>query len=267
MQAAILPLNAGWAWIGQGYDLFRRQPMAMLFWSVATSFLINVGALIPILGQVALVILTPLLTFLTLCACRNLDHNVRMVPGLWFAPLRQTGTAGPLLRLGLAYLSATFGAAAVATLIFWSHLVTTLQAQGDKPDYAALSQAMTGPLIVFGLFYVVISALFWHTPALVGWHKLPLRRALFYSMVACWRNKFPIVIYVASWAAAYYALHWVIDQLASAGLAVTVLTWCALAADIVITALLYCSFYPVYTSIFQSPQAADTRSDQPGTEQ
>ena len=133
MQAAILPLSAGWSWIVQGYDLFRRQPMAMLFWSVATSFVINAGSLIPILGQIVLVILTPLLTFLTLCACRNLDRNVRMLPGLWFAPLKQAGIVRPLIRLGLAYLAATFAAAAVATVLFWSQLVTALQAQADKP--------------------------------------------------------------------------------------------------------------------------------------
>jgi hypothetical protein len=267
MQAAILPPSAGWAWISQGYRLFLRQPAALVFWSAATSFLINAGSLIPILGQIVLVALTPLLTFLTLCACRNLDHDVRMLPSLWLAPLREPGTARPLLKLGLAYLAATFTAVTLATLIFLSPLIATLSAQTDTPDYAALSQAMTGPMIVFGLFYVVISALFWHTPALVGWHRLSLRRALFYSMVACWRNKFPIVLYVGSWAAVYFGFHWIIDQLAAAGLAPSLLDWFALAVDIVITALLYCSFYPVYTSIFRAPQAADTRPDQPGSAQ
>lgn len=261
MQAAILPMNAGWGWILQGYALFRRQPMAMLFWSVATSFLINVGAMIPILGQLTLVVLTPLLTFLTLCACRNLERNVRMLPGLWLQPLKGTGLARPLLKLGLAYLAATFTAAAIATLLFWSELLATLEQQADKPDYAALSQAMTGPLVTFGLFYVVISALFWHTPALVGWHRLPLRRALFYSMVACWRNKLPIVAYVASWAALYFGFHWVIERLADAGTSTAALGWIALPVDIVITALLYCSFYPIYTSIFRSPQMPDNPED------
>jgi hypothetical protein len=267
MQATILPMSAGWSWILQGYALFRRQPMAMLFWSVATSFLINIGSMIPILGQIALVALTPLLTFLTLCACRNLERNVRLLPGLWLQPLKGTGVARPLLKLGMAYLAATFTAAVIATMLFWSDLLVTLEQQADKPDYAALSQAMTGPLIVFGLFYVVISALFWHTPALVGWHRLPLRRALFYSMVACWRNKLPIVSYVASWAALYFGFHWLIERLAEAGIAGSTLGWIALPVDILITALLYCSFYPIYTSIFKAPPASDSTSGQPGMEQ
>lgn len=267
LQAAILPPSAGWAWISQGYELFRRQPMAMLFWSVATSFLINIASIIPLLGPIALVIATPLLTFLTLCACQNLDRGVRMLPSMWLAPLRRAGTIRPLFQLGLAYLAATFLAAFIATLFFWSDLLAAFEQQSDKPDLSALSQAMTGPLIVFGLLYVVISALFWHTPALVGWHRLPLRRSLFYSAVACWRNKSGIVLYVASWGAIYFGFHWVIGQLGAAGVSGDALIWVTLPVDVVITSLLYCSFYPIYATIFRAPQADASTSGQSGREQ
>ncbi len=255
MQAAILPLSAGWGWIVRGITLFRRQPLAMIFWSVATSFFINLGAAIPILGQTVLVALTPLLTFLTLNACRNLDQRVRMMPGMWLAPLKVQGTAGALLRLGLAYLGSTLAAAFAAVLPFLSQLLAAIDRQTDTPDYQALSQIMGGPLIVFGLLYVVISALFWHAPALIGWHRLPLRRALFYSMVACWRNKFPIVVYVGSWGALFFGLHGVLDGLLAAGTSTDTLAWIAVPLDILMTALLYCSFYPIYDSIFQARQA------------
>ncbi len=257
LQAAILPPGAGWSWITQGIRLFRRQPMAMLFWSIATSFFINIGALIPVLGQTALVLLTPLLTFLTLCACRNLDEGVRMMPGLWLRPLRTPGVTGALLKLGLAYLGCSFLAALTAVLPFLSSMLDVLDAAG-QPDYTALAQAIQGPLTVFGLFYVLLSALFWHTPALVGWHALPLRRALFYSMVACWRNKYPIVVYVATWAAVFFGLRGLLDGLAGAGMSTALLTWLSLPLDIVVTALLYCSFYPIYTTIFRASQAAST---------
>lgn len=257
LQAAILPPSAGWVWIIQGYQLFRRQPMAMLFWSIATSFFINIGALIPVLGQTVLVLLTPLLTFLTLCACRNLDEGVRMAPGLWLQPLQAPGVTGAQIRLGLAYLGCSFLTALAAVLPFLSSLLGSL-GTADQPDYEALAQAMQGPMIVFGIFYVLLSALFWHTPALVGWHALPLRRALFYSMVACWRNKYPILVYVASWAAVFFGLRGLLDGLAAAGTSTVLLTWLSQPLDIVITALLYCSFYPIYTTIFRARQAAST---------
>lgn len=249
LQAAILPPNAGWGWIIQGYALFRRQPLAMIFWSTLTSFLINLGSAIPILGQIMLVSLTPLLTFLTLCACRHLSLGQRMLPGMWLQPLQTPGTTGTLLRLGLAYLGCTFLAALVAIMPFMSQLLDTMGAQA-QPDYEALAAAMTRPMIVFGSFYVLLSALFWHAPALMGWHHLPLRRALFYSMVACWRNKWAIALYVISWAAVFFGLHEVLDALVAAGLPTTVLLWLSLIMDILITALLYCSFYPIYATIF-----------------
>jgi hypothetical protein len=257
LQAAILPPGAGWSWITQGYQLFRRQPMAMLFWSLATSFVINIGAFIPVLGQTALVLLTPLLTFLTLCACRNLDEGVRMVPGLWLQPLRTPGVAGAQLKLGLAYLGCSFITALAAVLPFLSSLLEAL-GTAEQPDYDVLAQAMQGPMIVFSIFYVLLSALFWHTPALVGWHALPLRRALFYSMVACWRNKYAIIVYVATWAAVFFGLHGLLDGLAAAGMSMMMLTWLSQPLDILITALLYCSFYPIYTTIFRARQAAST---------
>ena len=257
LQAAILPPTAGWSWIVLGTRLFRRQPMAMLFWSITTSFFINVGALIPILGQTALVLLTPLLTFLTLCACRNLDENVRMMPGLWLQPLQTPGVTGRLLRLGLLYLGCSFVIALLALLPFLSSMLDAI-GTADQPDFVALAQAMQAPMIVFGLFYIVLSALFWHTPALVGWHGLPMRRALFYSMVACWRNKYPLIVYVACWAAVFFGLHALLDGLAATGVSEVLLAWLSMPLDILITALLYCSFYPIYTTIFRLRTAAST---------
>src|SRR5690606_29380197 len=182
MQAAILPVSAGWTWIAQGYALFRRQPLAMFSWSVFTSFVLMLASAIPLLGRLALITFTPLLTFLTLCACRHIDRGVRMLPGMWFQPLRSPGVGGRLTRLGLAYLFASLAAALVATLPFVSSLSAAFNDQGQI-DYPAMAMAMRGPLAVFGALYLLLSALFWHAPALMGWHRVPLARALFYSMV------------------------------------------------------------------------------------
>lgn len=54
MQAAILPFSAGWQWINDGIRLFRRQPMAMFFWSLITGLLISLTYIIPLFGQMAL---------------------------------------------------------------------------------------------------------------------------------------------------------------------------------------------------------------------
>lgn len=259
MQAAILPFSAGWFWIRHGYELFRRQPLAMFFWSMVTSFFILLSYAIPLLGQVALIILTPMLTFLTLCACRNIDQGVRMLPNMWLLPLREPGVKARLLRLGLAYFFTSMVAALIATLPFLDALMATIDTHGQI-DYPALSIAMRGPLVSFGILYVAVSVLFWHAPALIGWHQIRLTQALFFSMVACWRNKWAFLLYALSWAGIFFGLEAASDFLIQMGLSATIMQWILTPANIVIAAVLYCSFYPAYMMIFETPPAPATDS-------
>lgn len=268
LQAAILPPQAALAWIVQGYALFRQQTMALIFWSLATSLLITLSAAIPLLGQIAIVTLSPLITFLTLCAGHNIARGVRMQADMWLAPLKSPGVLAAQLRLGLVYMVFIFAAAVLAVAPFVSGLAELVRSSTEA-DYAALARAiMSGPMLVFGLLYLLISALFWHAPALVGWHQVKLKRALFYSMVACWRNKWAILLYVAVWAGLFYGTYELFGLLGSAGIQAGLLAWISMPLDILLTALLYSTFYPLYASIFQSvDHAEDSRSDQPGAEQ
>lgn len=250
MQASTLPPIAAWLWIQEAYRLFKSQPMAMLFWSVATSFFINILSFIPILGQMILIILTPLITFLTLCACKHITDNVKMRPDMWFAPLKGTQIAGPLLRLGLAYMFSNLFAAFIAVMPFMDNITAVFNASSE-PNINDLMQAMSAPLTVFGFFYVLIAALFWHTPALVGWHKIPLKQSLFYSMVACWRNKYPTIVYILIWLGVFYGLHYLLGMIVNIGFSGLFTTWLAMLIDIFITAIIYCSFYAIYSSIFK----------------
>lgn len=259
MQAAILPFSAGWFWIRHGFELFRRQPLAMFFWSVVTSFLIMLSYAIPLLGQIALIVLTPMLTFLTLCACRNIDQGIRMLPGMWLLPLREPGIKARLVKLGAAYFAATMAAALIATLPFLDALMVTIDAQGQI-DYPALSLAMRGPLMGFGVLYVLISMLFWHAPALIGWHQIRLTQALFFSMVACWRNKWAFLLYALSWAGIFFGLESVSGFLIQMGISATFMPWILTPANIFIAAVLYCSFYPAYMTIFEGSSAPTANS-------
>ena len=45
--------------------------------------------------------------------------------------------------------------------------------------------------------------LFWHAPALVHWQQVEPVKSLFFSWMACWRNKGAFLVYVAVWAAVF----------------------------------------------------------------
>lgn len=249
MQAATLPFRSGWQWIHEGARIFRRQPLAMFFWSLITSLLITIASVIPILGQMALIAATPILTFITLCACRHISMGRQMLPGMWLEPLRDKGARGRLFRLGLAYLACCIAAGFAATLPFIGQLSAAV-GDGTQVDPAALLDAMLGPMIVFAVLYVLISALFWHAPALTGWHGIKLVQALFYSMVACWRNKWPFLLYGLSWGAIFLAVQFSGDLLTTLGLPAELVHLLLVPVNIIVAAILYCSFYPTYMSVF-----------------
>jgi hypothetical protein len=223
--------------------------MAMFFWSLITGFLITIAYLIPLIGQMVLIAAMPILTFITLNASRNIVANRPMLPGMWLAPLRDTQTRRSLMRLGLVYLGFCLLGGFLATLPFLDGLMAAVSADGNV-DQLALAQAIRGPFIAFGILYVLISALFWHAPALMGWHRVKLVQAMFYSMVACWRNKWPFLLYGLSWGAIFLATQLLGNMLVELGLGAGVVQIILTPVNLIIAAVLYCSFYPTYMSVF-----------------
>ena len=247
MQAARLPMTYGWAWLLQGWALFKRQPMAMLFWSLMTSLLININYLIPILGPVALIVATPTLGFIALNACLQIERNQTMQLGMWLAPLKNPDVKKAMLRLGFAYFVCCLVAGFLAVLPFSNSIMTAMS--GDELNPAEVMNAVRAPFFLFGFFYLGISILFWHAPALMGWHQIPLKKALFYSMVACWRNKGAFVVFGVCWAVIYIALQFVADALVSL-LGAALVHFLLTPLNLLMMAVLYSSFYSIYRSVF-----------------
>ena len=260
MQAAILPISAGWNWIRDGFQLLRRQPGPLLFWSMFTGLLITLSYLIPLVGQVVLITAMPLLTFVILHACRQVDAGRPLNWSLWTAPLRNLEVRRRLLGLGLAYLACCMTAGLIATVPFLGELSAAV-GDGGELDERALVMALRGPFLVFGLLYLLISAMFWHAPALIGWHKLPTTQALFFSTVACWRNKLPFLAYGASWIALFMGLQLFGSLLASLGLPPTFVQLLMLPLNLALAAALYCSFYPAYVSVFGGYALAESPAE------
>ena len=251
MQAASLPFTSGWHWIQNGFALFKRQPIPMLFWSLMTTFLISVGYLLPLFGPILLITFTPTLTFISLSACRNIAQGKPMLLNMWLEPLQLQETRRRLLALGLAYTVVCLAGGLFATLPFLGELNSAIDVNGAI-DEVALAEASQGPLMVFGLLYIVISGFFWHAPALIGWHRIKMSQALFFSMVACWRNKWPFLAYGLSWAAIFFGIQLAGSFIISLGVAKSTAEVVLTPLNIIAASVLYCSFYPAYMSVFGS---------------
>lgn len=102
------------------------------------------------------------------------------------------------------------------------------------------------------VLYVPLSMLFWHAPALVHWHGLPVGKSLFFSLVACLKN---------FWAYALYALAWAAMMMFAAALVVLtalllgnaqVAQTAMVPASLLLMAMLFTSVYFTYQGCFDT---------------
>ena len=63
----------------------------------------------------------------------------------------------------------------------------------------AESPAFQSALWVAMALYLPVAAAFWHAPALVHWHGVTPVKSLFFSILACWKNKGALLVFGLGW--------------------------------------------------------------------
>jgi len=255
MQAAKLPARAGWQWIRDGLVLFRRQPLPIFTWAMSLSLTLMLASLLPPIGPLLIVILVPVIGFLTLSICRHIDAGRAVTPHMWLQPLQRKGLFKRLVGMGALYGALSL---IVGLLIFWpamtslsDELVRDVLSTGELRD---LMVALQTPLIIFTIANLLISAVFWYAPAMTGFFGLRIMQAMFFSAVACWRNKSAFLVYGLSWGGVFLGLDmgidWAAALLLALGLPPSVIVLLQIPANVAVAAVLYCSVLPSYVSVF-----------------
>lgn len=243
--------------------------------------------LVATLGSLFVAMLTPALTVGFLQACRLVDSGLSAHPILLLAPFRSGRTTlRRLLTLGsiqtgalVIILIATSGADAFRLEPAAPPAATTATSSTARDARSSAGQS-AGPTagngatepsaipseaeqaemrreavgrFAQGIAYLPVALLMWYAPMLVAWHQVPAGKALFFSLVAVWRNRGAFIVYGAAWLAVWLAL--------SIGIAlVTTLVGIGsfaaiIAAPLVMLLLtcMYCSVYPTYATVFVDP--------------
>jgi hypothetical protein len=91
---------------------------------------------------------------------------------------------------------------------------------------------------------------FWYAPVLIAWHGLRLMQALFFSCIACWRNKWAFLVYGATWILILLFLDLCTGLLVTFGLSPEFASTLRIPFVILAIAVFYCSLYPSYTAVF-----------------
>ena len=256
MKLHVVPRARGLVWALDSFRVFARQPLAFAAVLAACLFVLVLFGVVPVLGRLAPLVLSPYGTLLFMMATRLALQGKPLVPAA-FAEMLGAGrrTLVELLKMGLAYAAASVAAFWLCGLIDGGAVDAMMKALGNPkstPDMAAVQ--MADPRVQLGValrlsFAALLSIPFWHAPALVHWGGQGWAKALFFSSVAVWRNRGAFTVYGLAWTAIWLLT----SMLAAIGLALfgpQGLVLVATPLTLGLLTLLYASLYFTFSGCF-----------------
>ena len=258
----------GWKWVLTGFSLFRKNPSMWAFLVFSYIMLMQLAGMIPVLGWIVATVLIPVFSASFMIVSRELDRGNKPGFSLLFSGFRTNLPA--LLRQGSFYLASALAILGLSALVDGGALLQ-LMLFGERPPNSAFEDgSLALAAMLAGTLYVPVLAAFWFAPALCAWRNLPALQALFYSLVAAFRN----------WRAffAYGIALLVLGLICSFALFLLALLVRGLFGDKSQNALmlvvlpvmltyvptLFASFYASFRDIFPEPEAETEVETEPG---
>jgi len=247
-----LPASAGWRWVKEGFALFRKQPAGLSTLFISYMFLMLTLNIIPVIGAVLPLILVPVFAMAFMQACVHVEQGKRVYPNLLLTGFRSPAFRS-LLLLGVLYLLAAVLAVAASSVVdggvFWN--VMNGKMALDSPEVR--ESAMPLGMLFSAAIYTPAAMAFWYAAPLIVWKDMRLAKAVFYSFFAVKNAGKAFLLYGLAW----FVLGVLLPTIASTILALlaskTLALFMLMPLSIVLTVVMYCSFYPTYTEFFGRP--------------
>ena len=243
MQINTLPATAGFSWLREGMRLFGRQPFGLPAMVVLYLVMLIAPALLPIIGIAISGVLAPFASVGLLTACRDAAEGRMPTPTAFVQPFRPSPARVHMLRLGIVNAILLLVVATAAALLSPEPPGSEApQSLHDVPPSALLLQL---------LLYLPVMALMWFAPALAGWHAIAPAKAMFGSVVACWRNLGAMLVFgvaatTLTMGVSAMAMMLLTALISSRELLSMLIAPLALALMTIVQA----SLYPMYRSVF-----------------
>lgn len=191
MQARQLPLQRGWAWLREGFLLWRRNPALLTFASFAYLLILVLLSSVPVLGQAIASLLMPVLSLGVLNTCRAIDEGRKGGPDLLFSGFKSNVPA--LVTIGGIYLVGSVLVILLTSATDGGTLIGLMR-EGIDPEAEEVPNVGFSVLVALILSTPVIMA-YWFAPILAGWWNVSAPKAMFFSFYACLQNWRPFLAY------------------------------------------------------------------------
>lgn len=179
-------------WLKGGWTLFMQNPGIWIALGLTTMIIVMVLGLIPVLGQLAITVVMPILSAGLLLGCKSLREGGELRFDHLLAGL-QHNTAN-LVMVGVLTLLAFMVLGVVMFLIGGGAALTGAFVGNGRGVGMAIGGFVLAMLVVLALSVPLAMAM-WFAPALVVFKNLPAIEAMKASFRACLRNILPFLIY------------------------------------------------------------------------
>lgn len=190
------PAGAGVEWWTKAWPLFTRQAGMWIAVIVVTFVIFVVASFIPVVGQLAILLFSPVIAGGLMLGAREVDQGGALTIGHIFAGF--SNQMGQLVLIGVLYLAGMVVVTVVVGLIAGIGIGTLIGASGAAHPAAIGAAGASGVLLAVLIALALMLPLYmalWFAPALVVFHELTAVDAMKASFSGCLKNIVPFLLY------------------------------------------------------------------------
>jgi hypothetical protein len=248
----------GYTWIRQGIWLFKQNPIGFLMLVFLYVFAAQLAVIIPVIGVLAVLLITPTLSVGFMTACRQAIQKERIRPTVYFVALQSSPLIrNRILKLGLVYASMILLLSFILSLIVDFELLLPLMT-GDKPITPEALRQVYLVLFFGAMLYVPVAMLMWFSPILIAWSDMSVPQALFSSCLACWTNKAAFFLYLSIWSAILIAIPLSVGMIFDAMNLGQAASFIIAPISMAGLTVMHCSFYATWKACFTEGETIPT---------
>lgn len=244
--------KTGWTWIVNGYGIFRKRPF--LFTNLFFAYMIGLMVLgvIPFIGQILPVILAPVFSLLFMQACYRTDaDNYVSFKELFNVFNRQIFSR--LLLLGSLYLVYAVFISVIAIFVDGGLLLGALSQLEPQELTSSQQIKMALTFVLMIALYIPFAMAVWYATPLIGWQKMSVGKAIFFSFFTVLRSLKAFFVYVFCWLALGLMLPVILGSIVILLGGQNLIGFVMMVLIVIVSILAHCSFYPTYKDVFSEP--------------
>jgi hypothetical protein len=268
MKLRQVPARQGALWVRNGFRIFFRKPVAFAMLFASFLFAGLVFMLLPYVGGVLLLMALPLASLGFMLGTQTALKGKSPTATVFWQPLRVDKKRRlALLKLGLVYAVCTV---VILWLAGWvdagkfdalQELMANAKTPAEEIQKRLLDPELQAGLALRMGLAALLSLPFWHAPALIHWGAQGWAKAMFFSTVACWRNKGAFAVYGLVWVAVVLLFAAVVNTVFIALGAPRMVTAAAMPAGLMFSTVFYASLFFSFVDCFEPEAGPAAPSD------